>query len=278
MIIALSGCLAKRFINNNLVDYNYSVRGKNYAQAAIRLERCASLSSDSRECRNIRDGLLKSGLPLADAIKKDHEKKLAIDQKEKEIAEKSEEVRRIKSLRDSNNPWDNLSLALEIQAGTVEKISPDEDKKLIEKAFFGFGECAKQTNPACMTQYAQMILYGIDFLPEDKKKSASEKALYWLKLSARYGNEGARRLLISLEQDIPTPDLSMEILQKEANAIAVAEMDARKLSEKQRLDFSAQMVQEAKRANFISSMRYFFPKAVNCTSTKIGSYTYTNCY
>jgi hypothetical protein len=269
LLIVLSGCALK---NNKLFDYQISVKNQNYRQAAVRLERCSEfpIGRDSKECRNILERLKKSDLPLADAIKKDNEEKLKNRKKEEEKA-------RISALRKSDDPWDRLSLALEIQEGTVEEAYPEEDKELIEKAFFGFGECSKQINPACMTQYAQMILYGIDALSEENKQSAREKALYWLNLSARYGNEDARRLLINLEETIPTPDLSMESLQKTANSVVLADMESRKAAERRQSYFNSQMLQESRRANFISSMRYFFPRKVNCTTTKIGAYTYTNC-
>lgn len=267
LLIVLIGCALKF---NRIADVNNSLERKNYAQAAVRLEKCANFGRDSKQCQKIIEKLKKSDLPIADAIKKDYEEKIANIEREKEQA-------RIGALRKSDNPWDKLSLALDIQAGVVKEAYPKEDISLIEQAFFGFGECAKRTNPSCMTQYAQMILYGMDILPQEGKKSAREKALYWLNLSARYGNENARRLLISIEENIPTPDLSMELLQKAANAIARDDIKSREEAEIRQSYYNSQMIQETRRANFISSMNYFFPKTVNCTTNSIGAYTYTNC-
>lgn len=267
ILIGLTGC-ALRY--NRIADYRNSVENRRYAQASVRLERCANFGRDSKECSNILEELKKSGLPIVDAIRKDHEAKI-------EEIEKAKKKARINALRESDNPWDKLSLAIDIQSGVVEEAYPKEDMALIEQAFFGFGECAKQTNPSCMTQYAQMILYGMDILPQEKKRSAREKALYWLNLSARYGDEDARRLLITLEENIPTPDLSMENLQKTANSIAIDDMEARKEAERRQSYYNSQMLQETRRTNFISSMSYFFPRTVNCTTNSIGAYTYTNC-
>ncbi|OGR01457.1 MAG: hypothetical protein A2511_00875 [Deltaproteobacteria bacterium RIFOXYD12_FULL_50_9] len=267
IFIALTGCALN---NNKLADFNYSLKNRNYAQAAVRLERCADFGRDSKKCQNLLNELKSSDLLLVGAIQKYHEEQIKKLQQEKE-------KNRVNALRKSNNPWDKLSLALDIQAGVVEKAYPEEDSRLIEQAFFSFGKCAKQTNPSCMTQYAQMILYGMSILPPEEKKSAREKALYWLNLSARYGNENARRLLITLEENIPTPDLSMESLQKAAISIARDDLEAMKEAERRQSYYNSQMLQETNQANFISSMNYFFPKTVNCTTNSLGAYTYTNC-
>ena len=68
IFVGISGCASR---HNNLVDYQDSVDNRRYAQAAVRLERCInSGGTDSGQCRNIFEILMRSGLPIADAIKK----------------------------------------------------------------------------------------------------------------------------------------------------------------------------------------------------------------
>ena len=268
LIFFLAGCPLKY---NRLADFNSSLYSENYQQAAERLKRCANFGRDSKQCQKILDRLNESNLPIVEALRREHEA-------EKELISEESKKARLIALRNSKNPWDKLSLALEIQAGNIIEAYPNEDVKLIEQAFFGFGECAKQNEPPCMTQYAQMILYGIDNLAPDEVKSAKEKALYWLKLSARYGNENSRRLLISLQEEIPTPDLSMEQLQKDAIYIAKQANEERIKAENEQKYYNKQMLNEARRANFIASMNAFFPRTVRCTTSSFGRYTYVNCY
>ena len=267
IIITFTGCSHMR---NNLRYYNASVASGNYRQAAERLERCANSGSDSVACRSILQELKIYNLPTALAIAKQQDEK-------RDALKKEKELKRIGNLRNSKNPWDLMSLALEIQAGKISSAYPGEDSALVQQSFFEFGNCAKKNDPACMSQYAQMILYGMNALPSEKLKTTKEKALYWLNLSARYGNENARRLLLELEEPIPTPDLAMEMLQRSANSIAQENILARKEAENRQASYNAQMLEETRRQNFIMSINAFFPKTVNCVSNKIGSYTYTNC-
>ena len=267
MLSGLTGC---GYRYNTLWDYQMSVQQRMYGQAAIRLDRCASYGSQSEQCNDILNKLKKTGLPLPEAIRQDHEASLRAKEQEKKTAY-------FNSLRRSTNPWDQMLLVAEIQKGGLKEDYPKEIDTLIEKAFFGFGECAKQADPPCMTQYGQMIMYGMDALSDDKKQSARQKALYWLNLSARYGNEDARRLLLTLEENIPSPDLSMESLQKAANSIAKDDIKARKEAERRQAYYNSEMLREIKRANYIASMNSFFPRTVNCTANNMGVYTYINC-
>ena len=246
-------------INNTLDSYNESLAAGNKLQASERLRRCANSGPDKEKCAVIQESL----------------RKKAIEDKQREKIEL--EIKRIETLRVSTNPWDNISLAMEIQAGHIDKAYANEDTVLIKKSFYGFGVCAKNNDPSCMSQYAQMILLGMDSLPKENLSSTKAKALYWLNLSARYGNENARRSLLELEEPIPTPDLSMEILQKDANSLAKETILASRESERRQSYYNSQMLEEKKRQNLIASFNNFFPKIVSCTSNKVGSYVFTNC-
>jgi len=266
LLILFTGC------HGTIAAFNESIKYDRYEQAAIRLERCANRANyetesneckECKECKKMIEEFTSTGLPLAEAIKKDYEAK--------------KEIIRLTGFRESNNPWDKLSLALAIQDGIIKEAYLDESSTLTKQAFFGFGECAKQSNSSCMTQYAQMIIYGMGTLTKNEKESAENKAIYWLNLAARFGDEGARNALISLEKKIPTPDLSMEKLQKDANYIATQGYKAKQRAAEIQAYYSSQMLNETRRANFISSMNSFFPETVNCTSSTVGGYTYTNC-
>lgn len=269
LLFFVSGCQP----NSKYSSYLDSVTRRNYSQAAIRLERCAGrpMGRDPELCEDLITRFNKTGLSLEEAIRLEYEREL-------EERARQEEQSRIAGLRASRDPWDKLILAVDIQAGIVKAEYTGEDADLIQKAFFGFGKCAKQGKPACMTQYAQMILYGTGELTSEEKESAKEKVKYWLTLAARYGDQIARKLLISIEEEIPTPDLSMEQLQKDANTIARRYAEERIIMEKKQAYYNERMLNEVERTNFINSMNTFFPKTVNCTSQSIGGTTYTNCY
>jgi hypothetical protein len=202
--------------------------------------------------------------------------------REAALQAENERLAWIQSLRESNSPWDKLRLALEIQNGTIPEDSPQEANRAMSDAFFGFGDCAKNADPQCMSQYASMILQSSEALSIERQKEAEDKALYWLKLSARYGNDGARKMLIKLGRAIPSPDLAMENLQEEANLIAEAgqmrELELREKALSQQAYYQSQLLIEARRANFINAMNSFLPRTVNCSSSAIGSYTYTRCH
>lgn len=188
----------------------------------------------------------------------------------------------IQSLRESNSPWDKLRLALEIQNGTIPEDSPQEANRAMSDAFFGFGDCAKNADPQCMSQYASMIIQGSEALSIEQQEVAEDTAMYWLKLSARYGNDEARKMLLRLGRAIPSPDLAMENLQEEANSIAEAgqmrALELREKAQRQQAYYQEQLLIEAQRANFINAMNSFLPRTVSCSSNTIGSYTYTQCY
>lgn len=188
------------------------------------------------------------------------------------------ELERLEEMRNSQNPWELLTLATEISNNKIDEKYTGESFDIFKKSFFLFGDCAKESDHNCMTQYAKMILIGIEDIDENSKKLAEKNAVYWLNIAARYGNTEARKHLIILEKDIPTPDLAMEQLQKEANNIAKDTVDSqRELAHKQYLLLLEQ--QETKsRQEYANMMRSFFPKTVNCTSNRIGSTTYTNCW
>ncbi len=236
--LLISGCG-----NRTIAHIDESISNGNYSQAAIRLERCVKYpGADQEKCREWLSSIDANGLSVSEGL-------------------------RIKVLRESSNPWDKLALASYIQAGKVKPIYPNEINILIEDAFFGFGECAKTANADCMAQYAKMILAGHDTLPDQDKLEAKEKAAYWLNLAARYGNEEARKNLISQGKDIPSPDLAMEDLQKTANKIAAGNLVAQR-----------QALALQRQHNFSMYMQTLLPKTLNCTSNSVGTYTYTNCW
>jgi TPR repeat protein len=181
-------------------------------------------------------------------------------------------------MRASKNPWDKYLLFSALSAGTIEPLDPDEITRTAREAFAGFGECAKETDPSCMDMYGELILRGADTLDAKGKTEARRKALYWLTLAARYGYEPARKVLVSEGADIPTPDLAMEKLQKEANNIAMnTQISAERIArDKAARDY--ELIRETRRQTEQMIWANLFPKMVNCTSNKIGSYTYTNCW
>ncbi len=263
------GC--RHYENYDMGAYEESLAAGHYEQAEERLRRCMHSSNHDKEnCIKLNEDLRKYNLPFKDALIKYEAEKNKQDQI---VLERY----RVDSLRSSESPWDMLILTLEIQAGKIKEAYQGEQFVILEKSFFGFGVCAKENNPECMSQYAKMILLGTEMLPDDKKSEAKKKALYWLNLSARYGNEHARMQLLNIEENIPTPDLAMEILQRDANNLA-------KRSNAQRLEmarvqeyYNSQMLSEVRLQNFQLALNKFFPKTVSCVSNSSGIFTYTNC-
>ena len=254
-------------------EMQHSLNKGNYSQAAERLERCAKKGVDPL-CRDLMSRLEESKLSSKEFF-------IAEKRRELELQKAQHELARIQSLRESTNPWDKLRLALEIQNGTIKEGYPEEANQAMSEAFFGFGDCAKNADPHCMSQYASMILQGSEALAPEQQEGAKGKAIYWLNLAARYGNDEARKMLIRMSKDIPSPDLAMENLQEEANSIAESgitrELELLEKTKKQQAYYQSQLLIEAKRANFINAMNSFFPRTVSCSSTTFGSYTYTSC-
>lgn len=181
-------------------------------------------------------------------------------------------------MRASQNPWEKYLLFSGLSAGTIDPLDPDEIARTAREAFAGFGACAKETDPSCMDMYGELILRGADSLEAKGKAEARRRALYWLSLAARYGYEPARKVLVSEGADIPSPDLAMEKLQKEANNIAMnSQISAERIArDKAARDY--ELVKETRRQTEQMIWANLFPKMVSCTSNKIGSYTYTNCW
>lgn len=248
-VLLISGCS-----HRTLAHVEISLANGNYQQAGIRLERCAKWpGKDKVACQAKLDRASQKGLSVDDFLRGEREEL------------------RIAELRASASPWDKLLLALELQSGTIKEALPNEVEILIEDAFFGFGECAKAADDDCMAQYAKMILAGYAILSDKEKLDAEEKAIYWLNLAARYGNEEARKSLISLEVDIPSPDLAMENLQETANSIA----SGRLIIQRKALAFQ---IAAEKRHRYDVLMQSLLPKMISCTSNSVGGYTYTNCW
>ncbi|MEX2492744.1 MAG: hypothetical protein WD425_13385 [Nitrospirales bacterium] len=245
-----------------------------YSQAAERLRRCVKKGSDSR-CSDLLARFQESGQTSKAFFEEEQRRKLSLEWENKKLAW-------LQSLRESNSPWDKLRLALEIQNGTIPEDSPQEANQVMSDAFFGFGECAKNADPNCMSQYASMIIQASETLTPEQQESAKDKAMYWLNLAARYGNDEARKMLIRLSREIPSPDLAMENLQVEANSIAekgqMRELALREKAQRQQAYYQSQLLIEARRANFINAMNSFLPRTVSCSSNTIGSYTYTQCH
>jgi TPR repeat protein len=272
----LTGCeTTQRMMptNRHLYQVNDSISRGAYQQAAIRLERCAA--NDNPVCVQRLAALKATGMSVENALR--DEARIAKERKELE-AQKLAFAQRIAKARTSNNPWDKYILFSELSAGTVEAIDADEPSRVAKEAFAGFGDCAKTTDPSCMGMYGELILRGTDTLDPKSKVEARRKAIYWLALAARYGYEPARKALVSQGEDIPSPDLAMEQLQKEANVIA---KDSARNQERLRMEQAArdyEMIREARRQTEQMIWSNLFPKMVSCSSNTLGSNTYTRCW
>lgn len=268
----LSGC------HGTYNDVQYSLSKGNYSKAAERLRRCVWRGTDTR-CSDLMARIQESGQPIYEFLLAEEIEKA---RREAALQAENERLAWIQSLRESNSPWDKLRLALEIQNGTIPEDSPQEANRAMSDAFFGFGDCAKNADPQCMSQYASMIMQSSESLAIEQQEVAEDKAMYWLKLSARYGNDEARKMLLHLGRALPSPDLAMENLQEQANLIAEAgqmlELELREKAQRQQAYYQSQLLIEARRANFINMMNSFLPRTVSCSSNTIGSYTYTQCY
>jgi hypothetical protein len=247
----LSGC------HGTYTDVQQSLSIRNYSQAAERLRRCVRKGTDTR-CSDLMGRIQESGQTawgflLAEAREK--------ERRESALHAENKRLAWIQSLRESTSPWDKLRLALEIQNGTIPEDSPQEANRAMSDAFFGFGDCAKNADPQCMSQYASMILESSEALSIEQQEVAEDKAMYWLKLSARYGNDEARKLLLQRGRAIPSPDLAMENLQEQANVIAEAgqmrELELREKAQRQQAYYQSQLLIEARRANIINAMNSF---------------------
>lgn len=222
MVIGITGCPLARIVskatpgiapNSSYESFQRSMETHNFPQAAERLVRCSRCNTE--ECLSIMEEAKSSGLRYHQYLEK---RQLRI-----------EIIERARGIKEGGTPWDKLQLVSEIEQGNVKESYPGEAKEHLRNAFLGFGECAKDADPKCMTQYARMILERIEPLPEDKKEIGKEEAIYWLNLAARYGNNEARKDLIALDQPIPSPDLSvggtvaekeeMEALKQEVESI-----------------------------------------------------------
>ena len=244
-ILIISGCS-----HGSIKDINYALQRGNLDIAVKRLDRCIKWSRKDKElCEKISQNAEEKNIPIRQYLASLWEQKKREEQ------------------RNSENPWDQLSVAIAISNGKLEPISSNEFDMLIKKAFLGFGECAKAANTNCMVQYSRMIMEGISGLSDDKKNVAVDKAIYWLDLAARYGNEDARKDLMTLERSIPSPDLSMEKLQKDM------------IYQKQREVMAIQQQTTAiNRASIQTAMQSFISKSMSCTSNSYGSTTFTTCY
>ena len=102
--ISIVGCHnLKEHTNNTLDAYNASLLSGNYAQATERLRRCAKSGPDKKKCIEIQKTLEKE------------------KEREKVIKAEKQKLKDIEELRESNNPWDNLTFVMELQAGRIEK-------------------------------------------------------------------------------------------------------------------------------------------------------------
>lgn len=270
----LSGCTR----HGTYTDVQQSLNVGNYSQAAERLRRCVREGTDTR-CSDLMARIQESGQSSEVFLLAEKSEK---ERRESALQAEHKRLAWIQSLRESNSPWDKLRLALEIQNGTIPEDSPQEANRAMSDAFFGFGDCAKNADPHCMSQYASMILQSSESLSIEQQEVAEDKAMYWLKLSARYGNDEARKLLLQRGRAIPSPDLAMENLQEEANLIAEAGqmnfLAMRKNAQRQQAYYQSQLLIEVRRANIINAMNSFLPRTVSCSSNTIGSYTYTRCH
>jgi len=261
----LSGCT--RY--GTYTDVQHSLSSHSYSQATERLQRCVRKGTDTR-CSDLMARFQESGQSSEVFFPEEERRRVALQAENERLAW-------IQSLRESNSPWDKLRLALEIQNGTIPEDSPQEANRAMSDAFFGFGDCAKNADPQCMSQYASMIMQSSESLAIEQQEVAEDKAMYWLKLSARYGNDEARKMLLHLGRALPSPDLAMENLQEQANVIAEAgqmrELELREKAQRQQAYYQSQLLIEARRANFINAMNSFLPRTVSCSSNTIGSYT-----
>lgn len=231
----LSGCRSYMMSHVKM-----SIDGGNWPQAAERLKRCArsevASQNSQKPCSEKLDKISASGVQISDYLR-----------------------------RESSNPWLLYSLAIKLQLGELEEIYPGEKEVVFQQSFDGFGECAKKVDHNCMVQYGKMILSAEkDFAETDSAVKAAE---YWLNLSARYGNNEAREELLRLGKEIPSPDLSMEQLQK--NSLVVNRAMLQETRNLRYLQASSLLMQSLAQ----SSSRSF-----RCTSSNYGGYTYTNCY
>jgi hypothetical protein len=258
-------------------NYSYAHVGKalyngNYDQAAVMLENCAASSKnpeDRQFCANKLNSLKGSGSSVADALRMEARKNSGLVETE---------TLRLARLRASNSPWDKYILFSELSAGAVEPIDPDETTRTAREAFAGFGDCAKETVPSCMSMYGELILRGEDSLDAKSKTEGRRKAMYWLKLAARYGYEPARRALVSEGEDIPTPDLAMERLQREANVIAKDAAINQDRAQREQAARDYEKLRESRRQTEQMIWANLFPKMVSCSANTMGSYTYTRCW
>lgn len=267
----MSGCSKQYLV---AVDKNAAVG--DYAHAAKRLVACANTTKgDGEKCKERYELLVKSGLPLVQAVEFYH--KGVLDEKVREIRG-SDRASRIDRLRASKDPWDKYLLFSELTTGSITPLNDLEIQSTAQDAFSGFAECAKQADPSCMAQYGELILMGVGELRGAESFEAKRKAFYWLRLAARYGYEQARRVLISNGEEVPTPDLAMEKLQRDANAIATNAALAHEHARRDQAAREYEMIREVRRQ---AEMRYWqslFPTMVRCTSNTVGGYTYTNCW
>lgn len=269
----LCGCAHKYYF----FHVNDSVARGAFQQAAIRLERCASdpKNPDNDLCTKRLNALKGSGNSIAEALRQ--EARLEDDRRAKD-RQMLEFSKRTARMRQSTDPWDKYILFSELSAGTIEPIDDDEVTRVANEAFAGFGQCAKETDPSCMAMYGDLILRGTNSLESDAKVEGRRKALYWLKLAARYGYEPARKTLVAEGEDIPSPDLAMERLQKEANVIAKNTLVEQQRQERERAARDYELIRESRQRTEQIIWSNLFPKMINCTANSLGSYTYTRCW
>jgi len=259
----------------NYADFEESLRVPDFSQAAERLDRCVrnSKNPDHKRCVERKEGL-KKGMTIEAALR---EEVRVANERADEEKRRRDFLERIDELRQSKNPWDKYLLFSELSAGNVEPRDPQEATRLASEAFAGFGECAKGADPSCMGMYGDLILRGLDSLPSNEKVEARRKAVYWLTLAARYGYVSARRLLIGEGENVPSPDLAMEQLQKEANSIAKDTVATQERLGREQAVRDYELIREQRRRTEQMIWANVFPKLVSCTSTAIGSSVYTNC-
>lgn len=257
--LSLSGC---RYAHNTYSSVHDSLSQQLFTQASIRLQRCVDhgYSQSQQQCISKAKEIESTGMTILEYYRAEDSRK-----KHKEY------VQQLQKKRDSSSPWDRLSLAGAIALGDIPALKEGEIEEHLEFAFIGFGECAKGADIACMVQYGRMVLNGTDLLVGKPKEDAKNKALYWLSLSARYGSKEARKTLLTIGEEIPTPDLAMELLQREANDQAT-----RKYQEE--IEAIDRLTKEVRYSNYQMSLQSFFPRMATCTSNSIGTYVYTSCY
>lgn len=287
LVHGMTGCRWNQngYHKDRIVHIKRAVKVGNYNQASKFLDNCVNnkINLDYHKCIELNTKILSSGKSRNEYFKSDY--LVALEEEERLLKEaflqmeREEKKEQMEILRTSPSPWDKYTLAIELHLGNAEEKFSGEIGDVIGQAFIGFGVCAKEVDTDCMTQYARMILSAVNNFPD--KATARKAALYWLNLSARYGNNDARKVLISLGEPVPTPDLAMEELQRTANDLSRNEIRSNEELERKRLFLEREMLNESRKQSRIQAasfiMQNFVNRSLRCTSNTFGGTTFTNC-